>query len=100
MTAKIAHALEQLIALQKEQNSKLDKMLAVLISTQLLTECIDYNGKPRDSEECAEITLEGYSAALCLMNELDQRNRDYQYQKQEFFVDNEEDDDNEISDLF
>jgi len=38
------------------------------------------------------------------MGELDQRNREYQYQKQEFFIDDEEDDDeeevNEISDSF
>lgn len=101
MSAKLSQALDQLIALQKEQSLKLDRITAILISTQLLTECVDYDGKPRGSEECAEITLEGFSAALCLMGELDQRNREYQYQKQEFFVDDDEDDDdNEISDLF
>lgn len=101
MSAKLSQALDQLIALQKEQSLKLDRITAILISTQLLTECVDYDGKPRGSEECAEITLEGFSAALCLMGELDQRNREYQYQKQEFFVDDEDDDDeNEISDLF
>lgn len=99
MSAKLSQALDQLIALQKEQSLKLDRITAILISTQLLTECVDYDGKPRGSEECAEITLEGFSAALCLMGELDQRNREYQYQKQEFFVDDDEDDDdNEISD--
>lgn len=101
MSTKLSQALDQLIALQKEQSLKLDRITAILISTQLLTECVDYDGKPRSSEECAEITLEGFSAALCLMGELDQRNREYQYQKQEFFVDDDEDDDdNEISDLF
>ena len=101
MSTKLSQALDQLRALQKEQSLKLDRITAILISTQLLTECVDYDGKPRGSEECAEITLEGFSAALCLMGELDQRNREYQYQKQEFFVDDDEDDDdNEISDLF
>jgi len=101
VSTKVFQALDQLIALQKEQSLKLDRITAILISTQLLTECVDYDGKPRGSEECAQITLEGFSAALCLMGELDQRNREYQYQKQEFFVDDDEDDDdNEISDLF
>lgn len=100
MSTKLSQALDQLIALQKEQSLKLDRITALLVSTQLLTECVDYDGKPRGSEECAEITLEGFSAALCLMSELDQRNREYQYQKQEFFVDDEDDDENEISDSF
>lgn len=100
MSTKLSQALDQLIALQKEQSLKLDRITAILVSTQLLTECVDYDGKPRGSEECAEITLEGFSAALCLMSELDQRNREYQYQKQEFFVDDEDDDENEISDSF
>lgn len=102
MNTKLSQALDQLIALQKEQNLKLDRITAILISTQLLTECVDYDGKPRNSEECAEITLEGFSAALCLMSELDQRNREYQYQKQEFFVDDDENDndESEISDSF
>lgn len=100
MNTKLSKALDQLIALQKEQSQKLDRITALLVSTQLLTECVDYDGKPRGSEECAEITLEGFSAALCLMGELDQRNREYQYQKQEFFVDDEDDDENEISDSF
>jgi hypothetical protein len=100
VSTKLSQALDQLIALQKEQSLKLDRITAILVSTQLLTECVDYDGKPRGSEECAEITLEGFSAALCLMSELDQRNREYQYQKQEFFVDDEDDDENEISDSF
>jgi hypothetical protein len=93
MSKRLLSALDQLIALQKEQNLKLDKLTALLTSDQLLNECVDHQGNPREPEDCADIVIEGFSAALCLMSELDQRNRDYQYQKQEFFIDDEEDDD-------
>ena len=95
MSKRLLSALDQLIALREEQNLKLDKLTALLTSDQLLNECIDRQGKPREPEECADIVIEGFSAALCLMCELDQRNRDYQYQKQEFFIDDEDDDDND-----
>lgn len=95
MSKRLLSALDQLIALQKEQNLKLDKLTALLTSDQLLNECVDHQGRPREPEECADIVIEGFSAALCLMSELDQRNRDYQYQKQEFFIDDEDDDDND-----
>jgi hypothetical protein len=52
----------------------------------------------RSPEDCADITIEGFSAAFCLMSELDQRNRDYQYQKSEFFLGDDEDDDNDDED--
>jgi len=98
VSKRLFSALNQLITLQQEQNLKLDQITALLISTQLLTECVDYQGKTRTPEECADITVEGFSAALCLMSELDQRNRDYQYQKQEFFLDDEEEDDEDEED--
>ena len=103
MSKQLYKALDQLIALQKEQCLKLDKIAAVLISSQLLTECVDYHGEARSAEDCASITLDGFSSALCLMNDLDQRNRDYQYQASEFFVDDDEEDEEEndvISDSF
>jgi hypothetical protein len=104
VTKRLNAILEQLVQLQTEQNSKLDKITALLVGQQLLTECVDYQGQARSPEECAEITIEGFSAALCLMGEIDQRNRDYQYQKQEFFIDDEDDDEEEeetkISDSF
>lgn len=95
MSKRLFSRLDQLIELQKQQNSKLDKITALLVGQQLLTECVDYQGKVRTPEECADITIEGFSAALCLMSELEQRNRDYQYQKQEFFLDDEEEDDDD-----
>ena len=98
MSDQLQKAIEQLVALQKEQILKLEKIATVLISTQLLTECVDHQGDARTGEDCATITLDGFSAALCLMNDLDQRNRDYKYQEQEFFVDDEDTDENDEDD--
>jgi len=91
VSKQLLHKLDQISELLKEQNIKLDKITGLMAGNQLLTECVDYQGKTRGPEECAEIVLEGFSAALCLMSELDQRNREYQYQKQEFFLETEDD---------
>lgn len=98
VSKRLFKKLDQLIELQKEHNRQLDKITALLVGQQLLTECVDYQGNARTPEDCAEITIEGFSAALCLMSELDQRNRDYQYQKSEFFLDEDEDEDEEDED--
>jgi hypothetical protein len=98
MSKRLFRRLDQLIELQKENNRQLDKITALLVGQQLLTECVDYKGNARTPEDCAEITIEGFSAALCLMGELDQRNRDYQYQKSEFFLDSDDEDEDEEGD--
>lgn len=98
MSNRLFKRLDQLIELQIEHNRQLDKITALLVGQQLLTECVDYQGNARSPEDCAEITVEGFSAALCLMSELDQRNRDYQYQKSEFFINDDEDDDDDNED--
>ena len=98
MSKRLFRRLDQLIELQKEQNRQLDKITALLVGQQLLTECVDYQGNARSPEDCAEITIEGFSAALCLMGELDQRNREYQYQKSEFFLDDEDEDEDDEDD--
>jgi len=98
MSKLLFRRLDQLIELQKEQNRQLDKITALLVGQQLLTECVDYQGNARTPEDCAEITVEGFSAALCLMGELDQRNREYQYQKSEFFLDSEDEDEDDEDD--
>lgn len=95
MSKRLFKQLDTLIELQKEQNIRLDKISALLVGQQLLTECVDYQGNVRTPEDCADITIESFSAALCLMSELEQRNRDYQYQKQEFFLDDEDEDEDE-----
>ena len=98
MSKRLFKRLDQLIELQIEHNRQLDKITALLVGQQLLTECVDYQGNARSPEDCAEITVEGFSAALCLMSELDQRNRDYQYQKSEFFLNDDEDEDDDDED--
>jgi hypothetical protein len=98
MSKRLFRRLDQLIELQKEQNHQLDRITALLVGQQLLTECVDYQGNARSPEDCAEITIEGFSAALCLMGELDQRNREYQYQKSEFFLDDEDEDEDDEDD--
>lgn len=99
MKSKLETLLNQLIELQTSQNTKLDKLVGLLTSEQLLTECIDHQGNIRDSETCAQIVMEAFSAALCLNGDLDQRTREYQYQKQEFFIDDDEDDNDDEDDL-
>lgn len=98
VSKRLFKRLDQLIELQIEHNRQLDKITALLVGQQLLTECVDFQGNARTPEDCADITIEGFSAALCLMSELDQRNRDYQYQKSEFFLGDEEDEDEEDED--
>jgi hypothetical protein len=104
VSKQLLHKLDQISELLKEQNVKLDKITGLMAGNQLLTECVDYEGKARGPEACAEIVLEGFSAALCLMSELDQRNREYQYQKQEFFLETEDDEEepgsNEMTGIF
>jgi hypothetical protein len=99
MKSKLETLLNQLIELQIAQNTKLDKIAGLLTSEQLLTECIDHQGNTRDGETCAQIVIEAFSAALCLNGDLDQRTREYQYQKQEFFIEDDEEDGNDEDDL-
>jgi hypothetical protein len=102
MKRRLETLLTHLIEQQAAQNARLDKLAALLISQQLLTECIDHHGNARDAETCAEIVGESFSAGLCLLSELEQRNKNYLYQQQEFFIeelsddqDDEDDDDDE-----
>lgn len=82
--------LNKLIELHTQQNNKLDRITAILVGDQLLTECVDHQGSQRTPEECVDIVGEGYSAALCMLETLDQKDKEYQYQKQEFFIEEEE----------
>ena len=91
MASKLQKLLEKIIELQLQQNAKLDRLAAISISQQLLTECVDMHGNARDAETCAEIVAESFSAGLCLLGELEQRNKAYLYQMQEFFIDEPDD---------
>jgi flagellar biosynthesis regulator FlaF len=78
--------LTQYIEEQQKTNKALEKIAALLISNQLLQECIDHAGKPREADIVAELVADSFSAGLCLLNELEQRNKEYDYQKSEFFI--------------
>lgn len=80
------NVLEQLVA----TNQKLDKLCALLVSDQLLQECIDPEGVPREAETCATIVTESFSAGLCLSQELNSHQREFAYHVSEFFIEDEE----------
>ncbi len=91
MKGRLQLLLTQYIEEQQKTNKALEKIAALLISNQLLQECIDHAGEPREADVVAELVADSFSAGLCLLNELEQRNKEYDYQKSEFFVDTNSD---------
>jgi hypothetical protein len=71
-------------------NAKLDKISALLVSNQLLQECVSPEGEGRTAVECAEIVTESFCAGMCLSEDLNSRSKEFEYQKSEFFVDEED----------
>lgn len=71
-------------------NAKLDKVCALLVSNQLLQECVSPEGEARSAEDCAEIVNDSFCAGMCLSEELNARSKEFEYQKSEFFVDDDE----------
>jgi hypothetical protein len=76
-------------------NNKLDRLCALSVSNQLLQECVGPDGSGRTAEECADIVVESFMAGICLTDELDNRTREFDYQKSEFFIDQEVEDEDE-----
>lgn len=74
-------------------NAKLDKISALLVSNQLLEECVSPDGTVRTAEECAEVVTESFCAGMCISEELNDRTKEFEYQKSEFFVDSEDEND-------
>ena len=71
-------------------NAKLDKICALLVSNQLLQECVSPEGEARSAVDCAEIVTESFCAGMCLSEDLNSRSKEFEYQKSEFFVDEED----------
>ena len=94
MKGRLQLLLSQWIETQQETNKKLDTIASLLVSHQLLQECVDHAGQPRSADEIAELVADSFSAGRCLVSELDQRNREFEYQKSEFFIDENEGDNN------
>ena len=86
MKGRLQLLLTQYIEEQQKTNKALEKIAALLISNQLLQECVDHRGDSREADVVAEIVVNSFSAGLCLLNELEQRNKEFDYQKSEFFV--------------
>jgi hypothetical protein len=75
-----------------ETNKLLEKVCAIMVSDQLLQECVSPSGEARTAEECAEIVNESFCAGMCLSEELDSHAQNFSYQKSEFFIDTEDND--------
>lgn len=86
--------LEQLLA----TNVKLDKIAAILLSNQLLEECVSPEGEVRSPEECADIVRESFCAGLCISKELDKNHKNFQYHLSEFYMESEENEDEDEED--
>ena len=99
MASDLKALLTKLVETQEQQNAKLDRLAALLLSHQLLMECVDHHGHSREADLVQELVSESYSAGLCLLNGLDQRNKQYQYQVSEFFIDDPEPGDDTVQDL-
>lgn len=89
---------QAMLQMMTETNEKLDKICALLVSNQLLQECVSPEGKVRTAEECADIVNESYCAGMCLSDELTDHRKKFDYQKSEFFLDEDEDELQEDSD--
>lgn len=74
-------------------NERLDKIASIMISDQLLQECITPDGQARTAEECADIVRESFCAGMCLSAELNSKSKEFAYQMSEFFIDDESEDD-------
>ena len=46
----------------------------------------------RTAAAADRLVADSFSAGRCLLSELDQRNRDFEYQKSEFFIDDSDND--------
>ena len=80
------NSIDQLVKL----NEKLDKLCALAVSTQLLQECISPEGEVRTAEEAGELISESYCAGMYLAEELNSRAKEFNYQRSEFFIDDED----------
>ena len=72
MKGRLTLLLTQWVEAQQETNKKLDTIAAILVSNQLLQECVDHAGNPRGPQDIADLVADSFSAGRCLLGELDQ----------------------------
>lgn len=78
-------------------NKNLDKVCALMVSNQILQESVSPEGEARSASDCATIVKESFSAALCLAENLEEDLKSFDYSKSEFFVDEDDDSDEDGS---
>jgi len=90
--------LDQILKLQRQQIElttelikRVEKLIAVHLSTQLLTECIAPDGSTRTADDVAELVTESFCGALCISQELNTHQKGFDYQVSEFYLEEEED---------
>jgi len=79
-------------------NRALDRIAALLVSNQLLQECVSPEGEARTAEDCAEIVVESFRAGLCLHENMLGDQQSFKYQVSEFYVDGEDEEDEDFED--
>lgn len=92
---KIEKLHRELLEKLTETNRALDRIASLLVSTQLLQECVSPDGEARTAEECATIVDESFSAGMCLHEQMIDAQRDFKYQVDEFYIGSKDSDDEE-----
>jgi uncharacterized tellurite resistance protein B-like protein len=94
---KIEKQHRELLDKLTETNRALDRIASLLVSTQLLQECVSPDGEARDAETCAEIVNDSFNAGQCLHQNMIEAQREFKYQVDEFYIggddEHEEDED-------
>jgi hypothetical protein len=81
---------QQIIELLTATNSKLDKICAAIISSQLLQETVSPDGDVRSADECANIVKDAFTAGLCLSHNMNEDQRSFEYSVREFYLEETE----------
>ena len=92
---KVEKLHRELLEKLTETNRALDRIASLLVSTQLLQECVSPEGEARDAETCAEIVIDSYNAGMCLHEQMIGAQKDFKYQVDEFYIGSKEGDDDE-----
>lgn len=95
---KIEKLHRELLEKLSETNRALDRIASLLVSTQLLQECVSPDGEARDAETCAEIVIDSYNAGMCLHEQMIGAQKDFKYQVDEFYIGTKDEEDDEEED--
>lgn len=95
---KIEKLHRELLEKLTETNRALDRIASLLVSTQLLQECVSPDGEARDAETCAEIVVDSFNAGQCLHQQMIGAQRKFKYQVDEFYIGGDDDDEEEEED--